>query len=160
VYAGVFVGAVRVLRPSARRTVAALAGGLAAALVGVVIEAVAHQQGFWHYTERDSAVGPALIHPLNTIVFALIALIAWRIGRRFGARGQAIYVGAVAIVSPPGDYAVAVQRFGLITIGPGVSLALVALMDVAAWGILSTVALAIMQRVAGSSFSPPDHASL
>jgi hypothetical protein len=151
VYACVLVGAVRVLRPGARRTVGALAGGVAAALVGVVIEAVAHQQGFWHYTENDTPVGPAFIHPFNVIIFALIALIAWRIGRRFGVRGQAIYVGAEAIINPPGDYIVAVQWFGMIKIGPGVSLALMALMDIAAWGILSTVSLAVMQRVAGPS---------
>jgi hypothetical protein len=149
VYACVLLGAVRVLRPGARRTVGALAGGVAAALVGVVIEAVAHQQGFWRYTESDTSVGPALIHPFNVIIFALIALIAWRIGRRFGVRGQAIYVGAVAIISPPGDYVVAVQWFGMIKIGPSVSLELIALMDIAAWGILSTVALAVMQMVAG-----------
>jgi hypothetical protein len=151
VYACVLLGAVRVLRPGARRTVGALAGGVAAALVGVVIEAVAHQQGFWHYTESDTPVGPALIHPFNVIIFALIALIAWRIGRRFGVRGQAIYVGAVAIISPPGDYVVAVQWFSIIKIGPSVSLELIALMDIAAWGILSTVALAVMQMVAGLS---------
>jgi hypothetical protein len=151
VYACALIGAVRVLRPGARRTFGALAGGVAAALVGVAIEAVAHRQGFWHYTERDTPVGPALSHPLNAIVFALIALIGWWIGRRFGVRGQAIYVGVVAIVSPPGDYLVAVQWFGLIKIGPGLSLTQIVLMDIAAWAILTTVALAVMQRVAGPS---------
>ena len=56
VYACVLVGALRVLRPGARRTVGALARGVAAALVGVVIEAVAHQQGFWQYTENDTSM--------------------------------------------------------------------------------------------------------
>jgi hypothetical protein len=60
-------------------------------------------------------------------------------------------MGAVAIISPPGDYVVAVQWSGMIKIGPGTSLALMALMDIAAWGILSTVALAVMQRVVGPS---------
>lgn len=150
VYASVLVGALRVLRPGARGTLGALAGGVAAALVGVAIEAVAHRRGFWHYTS-DTPVGPALIHPLNVIVFAIIALIAWRIGRRFGVRGQAIFVAAVAIVSPSGDYVAAVRWLGMIEIGPSVSLTRIALIDVAAWAILSTVALAVMQRVAGPS---------
>src|SRR5262249_42312406 len=43
-------------------------------------------------------------HPLNAIIFAIVALIGWRIGRRFGMRGEAIWVSTVAIINPPGDY--------------------------------------------------------
>jgi hypothetical protein len=150
VYACVLVGAIRVMRPGTHQTIAALAGGVAASLLGVLIEGIAHSKGFWHYSENDTAIGPAFIHPFNVIIFALIALIGWRIGRRFGIRGQAIFVCIIAIISPPGDYFAAVHWLGIIKIDrnffPGLLV-----MDIAAWGILSTVALAVMHSVARRS---------
>src|SRR5207249_1640037 len=78
----------------------------------------------------------------NVIVFTLIALIGWRIGRRFGVRGQAIFVGTIAFISPAGDFVAAVHWFGIIKINESVLPALI-LMDFVAWGILSTVALTV-----------------
>jgi hypothetical protein len=153
VYACVLVGAIRVLRPGTRQTSAALAGGAAASLMALAIEGIAHSQGLWHYSENDTPVGPVLTHPLNAIIFAIVALIGWRIGRRFGIRGQVIWVSTIAIISPPGDYFAAVHWLGIIKIDrnffPGLLV-----MDIAAWGILSSVALAVMQRVCGRPSDP------
>jgi hypothetical protein len=153
VYGGVLVAVIRALRPGRQQTVAALAGGVAASLLAIAIEGIAHSQGFWHYRENDTPVGPLLNHPLNVIIFAIIALIGWRIGRSFGIRGQVIWVSTITIISPPGDYFAAVHWLGIIKIDrnffPGLLV-----MDIAAWGILSTVALAVMQRVYGRPNDP------
>lgn len=147
-YACVLAGVILVLRPGRRQTVAALAGGVAASLMAVAIEGMAHSQGLWHYSENDTLVGPVLIHPLNAIIFAIVALIGWRIGCRFGIRGQAIWVSTIAIINPPGDYFAAVHWLDIVKIDRSALRGLI-LMDVAAWGILSTVALAVMHQVAG-----------
>ena len=147
VYACVLIAVIRVVRAGRRQTVAALAGGVAASVMAAAIEGMAHSQGLWHYRENDTPVGPVLIHPLNAIIFAIVALIGWRIGRRFGMRGEAIWVSTVAIINPPGDYFAAVHWLGIIKIDRSMLPGLI-LMDIAAWGILSAVALAVMNRVA------------
>jgi hypothetical protein len=115
--------------------------------MAAAIEGMAHSQGLWHYRENDTPFGPVITHPLNAIVFAIVALIGWRIGRRFGMRGEAIWVGTVAIINPLGDYFAAVHWLGIIKIDRSM-LPVLILMDIAAWGILSAVALAVMNRVA------------
>ena len=147
VYACVLIAVIRVVRAGRRQTVAALAGGVAASVMAAAIEGMAHSQGLWHYRENDTPFGPVITHPLNAIVFAIVALIGWRIGRRFGMRGEAIWVSTVAIINPLGDYFAAVHWLGIIKIDRSMLPGLI-LMDIAAWGILSAVALAVMNRVA------------
>jgi len=146
-YACVLIAVIRVVRAGRRQTVAALAGGVAASVMAAAIEGMAHSQGLWHYRENDTPFGPVITHPLNAIVFAIVALIGWRIGRRFGMRGEAIWVGTVAIINPLGDYFAAVHWLGIIKIDRSMLPGLI-LMDIAAWGVLSAVALAVMNRVA------------
>src|SRR4051794_40081339 len=84
-------------RATKRRFTGALLGGLAVAAVGLGVEFLAHKLGWWHYPFVQTSYGPPLMYPLIVLVFAALALIGWRLTRRFGWRGQTAFLIALAI---------------------------------------------------------------
>jgi hypothetical protein len=146
VYLTLLVATVYFTRATVRRALGALAGGAAVAVVGVGVEVLCQTLGFWHYRSTDAPYGPLLMYPLAVVLFAVLALIGWRVTRRFGWRGQAVFLGAVTVVGTLRDYLVAGQALGIIVLAPGIVTALV---DAVCW--IGTVALAeaVMRLVAG-----------
>src|SRR4051812_4570885 len=67
-------------RPTRRRFLGALAGGVAVAVVGVGIESLFHNLGFWHYPSVGEPYGPVALFPLLGGGFSMAAL--------FGRRGE------------------------------------------------------------------------
>lgn len=115
---------------------------------------------FWSYVEADTIIGPILIYPLAMLLFAILATIGWQVRRRFGARALAIFIGVVTVIGAPRDYFEGYRLFGIIKFGPGV---LPWIWDVLAWGTLSGIAIAVMERVAGRDddlTGPPRSTSL
>jgi hypothetical protein len=145
VYLTAMVATVYFTRATPRRLVGALAGGGAVAVVGVGVELLCQTLGFWRYPSTDSPYGPPLMYPLLVLVFAILALIGWRVTRRFGWRGQAVFLAAVTVVGTLRDYLVA-QAPGVIVFAPGLKTVLV---DAACWGGLTALAQAVMRLVAG-----------
>jgi hypothetical protein len=146
IYLTLLIAAIYFTRATTRRWAGALAGGAAVAVAGIGVEIVAHTRGFWRYPGVETAYGPRLMYPLVVLVFALLALIGWRITRRFGWRGQALFLGAVTIVGTLRDYVVAGHMLKLIVIAPGLPTVLV---DAACWAGTSALALAVMRLIAG-----------
>ena len=56
-------------------------------MTGVGIDSLFHELGFWRYPSVQEPYGPVALYPLVVIVFTMLALIGWRIMRRFGWRG-------------------------------------------------------------------------
>ena len=79
-------------RATARRVLGALAGGVAVAVAGFGVERLCQALGLWHYPSDDSGRGPLLMYPLLALVWAALALIGWRVVRRFGWRGEAVFL--------------------------------------------------------------------
>jgi hypothetical protein len=146
VYASLLVAAVYFTRATTRRILGALAGGGAVALVGAGVEALAHARGWWRYTSDDTPFGPLAIYPLLVVAFAFLALIGWRITRRFGVRGLAVFLGILAVVGTLRDYFISGSLMGLIVFAPGVYLAII---DAFLWAGLATLAIAVMRAVSG-----------
>jgi hypothetical protein len=146
VYIVAMVVTVYFTRATARRLVGALAGGGAVAVVGVGVELLCQSLGFWRYPSTDARYGPPLRYPLLVLVFAILALIGWRVSRRFGWRGQAFFLAVVTVVGTLRDYLVAGEALGAIALAPGFVTVLV---DAVCWAGLTALAQAVMRLVAG-----------
>jgi len=134
-------------RPGWRRFVALMCGTLAVAVVGPLIEAVAHRAGFWRYTlDSDTLIGPLLFYPLGMLSFFLMGLIAWRIGRRWGMRGQAVYLAVIAVTGPVRDYFEADRWFHIMRFGPGI---LPIVWDLFAWLALLSIIIVVSEKIGG-----------
>jgi hypothetical protein len=152
IYAVGLAATIYFTRATPRRVVGALAGGAAVAVVGVGIELLAHQVGLWRYPGVATPYGPPLMYPLVVLIWTALALIGWRVTRRFGWRGQAVYLLALAVVGTLRDYLVAQRAMGLIEIAPGVVPMLV---DAALWAGLTGLAQAVMRPIAGPAAGDP-----
>jgi hypothetical protein len=78
-------------------------GGVAVGVVGVGVEILAHVMGWWRYPTVETAYGPPLMYPTIVLMFAVIAIIGWRVTRRFGWRGQGIFLLSLAILGTVRD---------------------------------------------------------
>jgi hypothetical protein len=146
IYLTLLIAAIYFTRATTRRLGGALAGGVAVAVVGVGVEILGHTLGFWRYPGVDTPYGPRLMYPLVVLMFTLLALIGWRITRRFGWRGQAMFLGAVTIVGTLRDYGVAGHILNFIVLAPGMMTVLV---DAACWAGTAALTLSVMRLVAG-----------
>jgi hypothetical protein len=152
IYTVLFIATVYVTRAKRRRALGALAGGSVVALVGPGVEALAHYFGWWRYTSDDTPIGPPVMYAVIVPMFAMLALIGWRVTRRFGSRGQAVYLVVLAITGALRDYVSAGQLLQVIAFAPGM---FVALTDAVIWAALTALAQAAMRLVAGPAENDP-----
>ena len=133
-------------RATARRALGAVAGGVVVAAVGFGVELACQALGLWHYPSDDTGRGPLLMYPALALLWATLALIGWRVVRRFGWRGEAVFLAAVAVLGTLRDYFVAEQALGMISLAPGVTTVLV---ELVCWAGQTALAQAVMWPVAG-----------
>lgn len=151
VYGSILLLAFHFLRTTARERWSALAGGLAAAVAGLAIEAAAHALGWWSYTMGDTPIGPPAIYPALVIVFAFLALIGSRILRRFGLRGFAAYLLVLAIVGTARDFLIAGRLLKLAVFAPGPAMIVC---DCLLWAGLTALATGVMRAIAKPAREP------
>jgi hypothetical protein len=108
-------------RPVFLRITGALAGGLAAGLSLPLLLAIADAQGWWHCPFLSMPRAQLLAIAAFGSSCAAIALIGWRIDRRFGWRGIVVSLAAVCIIGPPRNYAIAARYPQLMAFGTGVT---------------------------------------
>ncbi len=146
VYVSLLLAAIHFTRATRRRVAGALAGGGAVALVGAGVEALASARGWWRYPSDDTPCGPLAIYPLLVVAFAFLALIGWRVTRRFGSRGLTVFLVILAVVGTLRDYLISGSLMGLIVFAPGFVLAII---DAFLWAGLTAMAVAVMRSVSG-----------
>ena len=152
VYLVVLAGAVFFTRATKRRVAGALIGGVAVGAVGVGIESLAHTLGWWRYPSVETPYGPPLMYPALILSFAALAIIGWRITRRFGWCGQATFLAALAILGTLRDYGWAARTPELIVFAPGMGTVVV---DAACWVCLAGLAQFVMRQVDGPVRADP-----
>ena len=152
VYLAVLLAAAWFTRAIKRRIIGALLGGLAVGVVGPGVEFLAHKLGWWHYPFVQTPYGPPLMYPLIVLVFAALALIGWRVTRRFGWRGQATFLIALAVLGTVLDYRVAAMLPDFIVFAPGIRIVFI---DAACWAALMALAQAVMRLIAGPANADP-----
>ena len=86
------------------------------------------------------------MYPLIVVIFAFLALVGWRIVRRFGMRGLAVSLGVLAVVGTLRDYYVAGKLMNIIVFTPGVAMAMI---DGVLWAGLTALAIGVMRVVSG-----------
>jgi hypothetical protein len=81
-------------RATIRRLVGALAGGTTFMLGFLVQSRLADSMGWWRYAFAEMPVLPWLMFVSALICYgAILGLISWRVTRRFGLRGQIMFIG-------------------------------------------------------------------
>jgi hypothetical protein len=133
-------------RAPRRRVLGALAGGLSVAVVGVGVEVLFQTWGFWHYPSIEWRTGPLLMYPVILLMWAGYSLIGWRVLRRFGWRGEVVFLTVVTFVGTVRDFVVAALMPDVIAFSPGIAIVLV---DLLLWCGLTALAQAVMRLVAG-----------
>jgi hypothetical protein len=94
-----------VTRATPRRIAGAMAGGAASGLAALGIVAVGERVGWWHMVIAwEPYFLTLMLIGFAAFAFLFLFLITWRIARRFGGRGLAVFLVAVAIIGPPRNY--------------------------------------------------------
>ena len=94
-------------RATARRIVGALIGGLAAGMLGLGAIALCEALGWWQIPFASTPYFLPLFYLGLSISLTPVYLVTWRVARRFGWRGLAVFLCAVAVIGPPRDYLIA-----------------------------------------------------
>ena len=88
-------------RATARRVMGAIAGGAAASLMGLVVIALCKALELFWLPFASTSYFVAMLYVGLAISLMPIYLVTWRLARRFGWRGLAVFVGIVAVIGPP-----------------------------------------------------------
>jgi hypothetical protein len=129
-------------RPDGRRLLGAVAAVLVFTALSAPIDALAARQGWWTYPSPPTT----LVYLGQSFEFVgTLALIGWRVGRRFGVRGLAVLCAVVCAVGLVRDLSVAAAT-QMIRFGP-LPASLVA--DLGAWAVVVAVALGVSRLVGG-----------
>lgn len=120
-YLIVFLAAAYYTRPRRRRIIGALAGGVATGVSLPLLLGVATARGWWRCTFLAVPGAPLLTFLICSVSYAAMALVGWRIDRRFGWRGIVWSLVLVSVLGPPHDYAVASRYPELMQFGPGLA---------------------------------------
>jgi hypothetical protein len=137
-------------RATLRRFVGALIGGFTVTALIAGVDALARERGWWSYPNVSTPYGLLLLYLAAALWYgAGVALIGWRLTRRFAWRGLVGLVGAATILGPVRDYAYAALT-GVIVFAPGAG---PALLDAACWGCGIALVQGVMRPVAGPARS-------
>jgi uncharacterized membrane protein YqjE len=90
-------------RATLRRIAGAVAGAIATGVVCLFIVALGERMEWWHMVIAWEPYFLTVMM-ISFAVCAFLFLITWRIDRRFGWRGMAVFLVILAIIGPPRDY--------------------------------------------------------
>jgi hypothetical protein len=147
-YLVALVAVVYFTRATSRRIAGALAGGAAVGCFGMGAIVLGNALGLWRVPIFWTPSFVALFYLGLTISVTPIYLVTWRLARRFGWRGLAVFIGIVAIIGPPRDYLYAARYPAWMVFAPGVAPILA---DAAAYVGIVAIGHAVMRLVAGPS---------
>ena len=119
-YLVALVAAVYFTRPTLRRVMGALLGGAVVGVFGMGAIFLGNVSGVWQVPIYWTPVFLTLFYLGLSVSVSPIYLVTWRIARRFGLRGLAVFAGVVAIIGPPRDYMYAAMFPGWMVFAPGI----------------------------------------
>ena len=145
-YLAAFVGVAYFTRANGRRIAGALGGGVVIGVVLLLAIALGETQGWWRVPKTGSSHFQLLLWLVGSISCSPVYLITWRVARRFGGRGLAVFALAAALIGPPRDYLAAAVFPDWIALSPGIAPVL-AIATI--YALLVVVGHAVMRIVAG-----------
>ena len=132
-------------RATLRRISGALAGGAIVGVMGMGMIILGERVGWW---KMSLLSGPVLLYTGLAISVSPIYLVTWRIARRFGWRGLAVFAGIATIIGPPRDCFIAAKFPEWMVFSAGVAPILA---DAAAYAGIVLLGHAVMRLVSGPS---------
>jgi hypothetical protein len=132
-------------RATVRRVAGALVGGAAAGLLALGAIALCEALGWWQVSFASTLYFLPLFY-LCLSSLTPIYLVTWRLDRRFGWRGLAVFIGIVTVIGPPRDYLIAAMFPKWMVFAPGVAPILA---DAATYAGIVTLGHAVMRLIAG-----------
>lgn len=135
-------------RPTARRVVGAFAGGAAVGCFGMGAIVLGNALGLWRVPIARTPTFLMLFYFGLVISVTPIYLVTWRLARRFGWHGLAVFIVIVAVIGPPRDYLFARTFPAWMVFAPGVAPILA---DAATYVGIVALGHAVMRIVAGPS---------
>ena len=140
------VAVVYFTRATSRRVLGALAGGAAVGCMGLGAIALGNALGLWRVPFDRTPYFLALFYLGLAISVTPIYLVTWRVARRFGWRGLAVFTCIVAIIGPPRDYLIAATFPEWMVFAPGVAPILA---DAGTYVGIVALGHAVMRLIAG-----------
>lgn len=147
-YLLLFVGVAHLTRATVARIAGAICGGAVFAVVALLALALGERQGWWRVSIGGSPHFRSLLWLGVACSCAPIYLIVWRVVRRFGERGLALFALASGVIGPPRDYLVGAMFPDWITFSPGIAPVLAV---ATFYALLVVVGYAVMRIVSGSA---------
>jgi hypothetical protein len=135
-------------RATARRVLGAFAGGAVVGCFGMGAIVLGNAVRVWRVPIFWTPVFLVLFYVGFAVSVVPIYLVTWRLARRFGWRGLAVFTGAVAVIGPPRDYFYAATFPEWMVFAPGLTPILA---DAAAYIGIVVVGHAVMRLAAGPS---------
>lgn len=133
-------------RATARRVMGAVAGGVAAGLLGLSAIALCEALGWWRVPFASTPYFLPLFYLGLSISLMPVYAVTWRVARRFGWRGLAVFIGIVTVIGPPRDYLIAAMFPKWMVFAPGVAPILA---DAATYASIVALGHAVMRLFAG-----------
>jgi hypothetical protein len=153
--AGYFVALVVVAyltRATSRRVFGAACGGAVAGAFSMGIIALCESIGWWRMPIASTTFDAFLLYFAISISLSPIYLVTWRLARRFGWRGLAIFTAAVTVIGAPRDYFIAAKFPQWMVFSPGVAPIIA---DSVAYFLIVVTGHAVMRLLAGPSPADP-----
>lgn len=147
-YLVALIAVVYFTRATSLRVVGAFAGGAVVGCFGMGAIVAGNALALWRVPIFWTTYFVALFYLGLAISVTPIYLVTWRVARRFGWRGLAVFIGAVAIIGPPRDYLYAAKFPAWMVFAPGVTPILA---DALAYIGIVAIGHAVMRLVAGPS---------
>jgi hypothetical protein len=142
------VAVVYFTRATSRRILGAFAGGVAVGCFGMGAIVIGNALELWRVPITWTLYFLILFYLGLAISVTPIYLVTWRLARRFGWRGLAVFIGIVAIIGPPRDYLIAAVFPAWMVFAPGVAPILA---DAATYVGIVALGHGVMRLVAGPS---------
>jgi hypothetical protein len=133
-------------RATAWRVVGALTGGAVGALLALGAIALCEALGWWRVPFASTPYFLPLFFLGLLISLTPIYLVTWRIARRFGWRGLAVFLCVVAVIGPPRDYLIAASFPKWMVFAPGL---IPILADAATYVGMVALGHAVMRLMSG-----------
>lgn len=137
-------------RATSRRILGAIVGGAVVGCFGMGAIVLGNALGLWRVPITWTPYFVALFYLGLMISVTPIYLVTWRVTRRFGWRGLAVFIGIVAVIGPPRDYLFAATFPEWMVFAPGVAPILA---DAATYVGIVAIGHAVMRLIAGPSRS-------
>ena len=142
------VAVVYFTRATSQRIVGAFTGGAVVGGFGLAAIALGNALELWRVPIARTPYFLALFYLGLVISVTPIYLVTWRLARRFGGRGLAVFICIVAIIGPPRDYLFAATFPEWMVFAPGVAPILA---DAVAYVGIVVIGHAVMRLIAGPS---------